>query len=55
MKSNPDSRALLFLLFFLLFGLAAAPPAPADTSVGGTISTDTTWTIEHSPCEVNCD
>ncbi|MGD9368789.1 MAG: right-handed parallel beta-helix repeat-containing protein, partial [Desulfobacteraceae bacterium] len=49
MKSTPVHRAPLLLLFFLLLGLIAGPPASADTTVGGTISTDTTWTVADSP------
>ena len=58
-RSNPQVAvgrlALLLLVFWLLLAGAAASagPAPAPLSlgtiVGGTIATDTTWTVEGSP------
>jgi hypothetical protein len=43
-KFNP---VLVFLLFVVL--LCSVPLAIADTNVGGTIATDTTWTLAESP------
>ncbi len=39
-------RILLFSLFILLFSHS---PSLADTSVGGRIAADTTWTLANSP------
>ncbi len=41
-KHNPILVVLLFLLWFV-------PLAKADTNVGGTIATDTAWTLAQSP------
>ena len=43
-KPNP----IIVVFWFLLF-LWFVPLADADTSVGGTIATDTTWTLAESP------
>ncbi len=42
-----STRIILLLSLFSLFIMPA--PTPADTTVGGVISTDTTWTLAGSP------
>jgi hypothetical protein len=50
MKPDCFSRSpLLLLQVFLLILAMTAAPAGADTTVGGTISTDTTWDLAGSP------
>jgi hypothetical protein len=41
-------RPIFIVLWFLLF-LWLVPIAAADTSVGGTLTTDTIWTLAESP------
>lgn len=47
MKDNSISTLLCICTLVLL--LFATHPAAADTTVGGAITTDTTWTLAGSP------
>ena len=48
MISNPFQRLLLFILTFCVF-VGAVPHANALTTVSGSITTDTTWSLGGSP------